>query len=46
MPTIIAVSVGCGRATLSALYVVTPAQVIGAASSEDTLSGTRTTWLA
>ena len=40
MPTTIAVSPGCGWATLSALYVVTPAQVSGAASRELTPSGT------
>ena len=32
MPTTIAVSPGCGAATLSPLYVVTPAQVSGEAS--------------
>ena len=46
MPTTIAVSPGCGLATLSPLYVVTPAQVSGAASREVTASGTATTWLA
>ena len=46
MPTTMAVSFGCGWATLSALYVVTPAQVIGAASNQRTPSGTFTTWLA
>ncbi len=44
MPTTMAVSPGCGRATLRALYVVTPAQVMGAASNEETPSGTATTW--
>ena len=46
MPTTIAVSPGCGCATFSALYVVTPAQVSGAASIGSTPSGTGTTWLA
>lgn len=41
-----AVSLGWGRATFKALYVVTPAQVSGAASRDDTPSGTGTTWLA
>src|ERR1700712_1413638 len=34
------VSAGATRATLMALYVVTPAQVKGAASREETASGT------
>ncbi|WP_416958641.1 hypothetical protein ACNKF0_17885 [Nocardioides sp. T5] len=46
MPTTIAVSPGCGAATLSPLYVVTPAHVSGDASREETESGTGTTWLA
>ena len=41
---IMAVSLGCGLATLRALYVVTPAHVKGAASKELTPAGTRTTW--
>jgi hypothetical protein len=40
MPKIATVSAGATRATLIALYVVTPAQVSGAASREDTASGT------
>ena len=46
MPTTIAVSAGWGWATVSALYVVTPAHVRGAASREETAEGTLTTWLA
>jgi hypothetical protein len=37
-------SVGTIRATFSALYVVTPAHVSGAASTEETPSGTGTTY--
>ena len=43
MPTIDAVSPGCSPATLIALNVVTPAHVSGAASKDDTPSGTLTT---
>jgi len=43
MPKTATRSAGVIRATLTALYVVTPAQVSGAASKDDTASGTRTT---
>jgi hypothetical protein len=43
MPTIDAVSPGCSPAILIALNVVTPAQESGAASNDDTSSGTLTT---
>jgi hypothetical protein len=46
MPKMAARSVGRSPETLTALYVVTPAQVSGAASSELTVAGTRTTWSA
>lgn len=42
-PKIATRSLGTIPATLIALYVVTPAQVSGAASKEDTASGTSTT---